>query len=252
MANALSIQFVVFTTLECHHLVHVTPRQIKCGNPVYLAYTHGGCGHYDAIVETATIDVSNHHQPTTSTVPEVCTCGKNAIGSDATHCIPVTSKYATTVRCTCLKSGSACTSRCRCRNCGNHNGKRLNTSQAEDGTSPKRRRLKHKQQMSLPKSIKFGMEVGEELTEGRRTVLEFFVLEGTLQYVQTEMHEVTVQNMLNIYNAVVDVATSSDRLPLGYKKEETIKAFLREHESNVEAFTSLCKSQLSINNNKMS
>lgn len=81
LANALGIQFVVFTTLECHHLVHVTPRQIKCGNPVYLAYIHRGCGHYDAIVPTgATVEVYNHEQ-NNSAVPEACTCGKNDINT---------------------------------------------------------------------------------------------------------------------------------------------------------------------------
>ena len=62
------------------------------------------------------------------------------------------------------------------------------------------------------------------MTEGTRTMLDFLKAH---HFLQREMHAVTVQNMLNIYNAVVDVATSVESLPLGYKKEESSRHFYR-------------------------
>ena len=250
LANALNIQFVVFTTPECHHLVHITPRVVKCGtSPVYLTYTHTGCGHYDAILDVTGDECTSNAVLVVPEVSNSCTCGKNASGSTATHCVPVVSKYTTAIRCTCLKSGKSCSSQCRCTNCGNPNGKQPST---ECELGPKRKRRKYRQQITIPKSVKFGMDAGEQMSEGSRTVLEYFILEGVLQFLKREMHEVSAQTLLDIYNAVVDVATPLQNLPLGFKRENDIMAFLREHKHNMEVFTSLCNSQLSINQNRIS
>ena len=56
LANALCIQFIVFTTMEYHPVIHVTPRCIKSGCTIYLAYTHTGCGHYDSVIDNVTSD----------------------------------------------------------------------------------------------------------------------------------------------------------------------------------------------------
>lgn len=36
LTNALGIHFVVFTTLECHPLVHITPRLVKFDHPIVV------------------------------------------------------------------------------------------------------------------------------------------------------------------------------------------------------------------------
>ena len=106
---------------------------------------------------------------------------------------------------------------------------------------------KNKQQISVPKSAIFGGNVGEELQSGKRTILEYFILEGILHFLKQD-YQTTPTIILNIYKAVVDIANSfQSRLPIGTKSEDDILTFLREHKHNVEAFTALCHCQLSIN-----
>ena len=113
------MQFVVFTTMEHHQVVHVAPREIKCGSPIYLAYTHTECGHYDAVVQVSYIESTpSHSQWSEDTL--YCTCGKNKSATvKESVCIPIVSKYTSTVRCKCLKNGNKCTPICRCTCCGN-------------------------------------------------------------------------------------------------------------------------------------
>ena len=41
LANAISMQFIVFTAQESYPVVHIPPRQIKCGEPIYyLAFSN--------------------------------------------------------------------------------------------------------------------------------------------------------------------------------------------------------------------
>ena len=49
LANALGIPMIIFTTMLCHAVVHITPRHTKSHTPIYLAYSHGGTGHYGTV-----------------------------------------------------------------------------------------------------------------------------------------------------------------------------------------------------------
>ena len=236
LANALSIQFIVFTTMEYHPVIHVSPGCIKSGCTIYLAYTHTGCGHYDSVIDNDTSD----EQPVVSqTKNEMCTCGKNTTGGEGSHCVPVMSKYTTTIRCTCLRNGKPCTMLCWCRDCGNEHGKRPKPS------TPARKRRKYMHQIDIPKSVQFGINAGEQMSTGKRTILEFFVLE---EIIKNQHLEVTDDALLNLYSAIVEVANSfGTTLPMGNKDKENIRTFLREHQHNLEAFSALCCSQLCMN-----
>lgn len=253
LANAHCVQFVVFTTLECHPVVHLTRRQVKCDHPVYPAYRHTGCGHYNAVTEFSENDseVQDPQPRLTKEMYDGCNCGKNTKANlDVAHCVPVASKYTTTNRCTCLKNSKQCTHKCRCKNCCNAFGKRPNLE--VDGT-PCCQRQKHVQQINVPKSFLFGCSAsaGEDMTTGKRTVLEFFVLEGILHFLKGQYCESATESILDVYSAAVEITKSFDTtLPIGNKSEEDIVTFLCEHQHNLEAFTSLCNCQLSINMTK--
>lgn len=60
------------------------------------------------------------------------------------------------------------------------------------------------QQISVPKSSIFGGTVGEQMESGKRTILEYFILEGILHFLEQEDCDITPQLMLDTYNAVVD------------------------------------------------
>ena len=119
LSKALGIHFIVFTTLECYPVIQIVTQEIKCATPVYLAYNHNGLGHYDAVVPVASESTSTTVVEVPKTRIDYCTCGKNAVTQEAESCVPITSKYTTTIRCSCLKSNRMCTSLCRCVNCGN-------------------------------------------------------------------------------------------------------------------------------------
>lgn len=115
LSNVAGMQFIVFTAQDSHPVIHISPRQIKCGAPVYLAFSSAGSGHYDAVIKE-----SSAPQTTSSEAArDQCSCGKNAVDKDTTHCVPIPAKYTSTIRCPCLKDKRVCTSHCRCRNCGN-------------------------------------------------------------------------------------------------------------------------------------
>ena len=244
LSNALGIQFVVFTTMEYHPVVHIAPRCIKSGYTIYLAYTHTGCGHYDSVIENNVI-LEDQLVASTETKTNSCTCGKNASANEASHCVPIKSRYTTTIRCTCLKNGKPCTMLCRCKDCGNEHGKRPNSTTP---VVPARKRPKYTHQINIAKSVQFGINVGEDMTRGKRTLLEFFVLEEITKFLKNQGSEVTVDSIFNLYGAIVEVANSFDTsLPIGNKDKDNIRTFLREHQHNLDAFTAMCCSQLFMN-----
>lgn len=106
LANALGIQFIVFTTQKANPVLHIMPQEITCGFPVYLAYTHISC---DAVVS-----VSEQELPL-NTTSSSCTCGVNA---KRIKC-PNWSEVHISLRCSCLKDSKACTVLCKWKNCGN-------------------------------------------------------------------------------------------------------------------------------------
>lgn len=242
LANVLSIQMIVFTAQESYPVIHVTPRQIKCNYPIYLAFTNAGCGHYDAVLDVAD---TTPRQSTSKPSSNFCTCGKNSKSSmTVINCVPVTSKYTSTIRCWCLKNNQMCTSLCRCRNCNNENGKKPNVTD-----EPSRKRHKHIHQVNADKSAVFGFNMGEDVCRGNRSVLEFFILEQLLELATNssncQVSSQQVENLHAMYNAVVDISDSfEEKLPIGRMTINDIQRFLREHEHNLTAFSTLCGIQM--------
>lgn len=241
IANALGIQFIVFTSQECHPVIHVTPQQIICGTPIYLAYSHTGSGHYDAVIQKTAAE------PLPNNVSKIahCKCGINkATDPNSQDCVPMKSKYTLSIRCSCLKQNKKCTVLCKCKHCGN--GK----EEIKTTTEPLRKRRRYDHQILYTKSADFGLQRGEAMSQGARSVLEFFVLEGILKFcnVGHTQHDVG-DSILLIYSTIVEITDSFDeKLPIGQKSDKDILCFLREHQHNLDAFTALCNTQLQLNN----
>ena len=163
-------------------------------------------------------------------ITESCTCGKNDVrGSSAHHCTPVVTKYSTTIRCKCVKSGRGCSQDCRCKNCGNEFGLRPNIVDP-----PKCKRPRHVMQRTIPKSVVFSLQQEEDITSGTRSILEFFVLEGIIAHCKDENIEQNPENVQTIFNSVTEIATSfKELLPTGDKSQEQVKKFLEEHSHNI-------------------
>ena len=169
LSNVIGMQFIVFTAQESHPVIHISPRKVKCGVPIYLAFSSAGCGHYDAVIKESSPQTLTQEPEEAS---NRCNCGKNTIGKDITHCVPIKSKYTSIIRCPCLKNKKACTSHCRCRNCNND----------KEPATRKRHRQSH--QITIDKSAIFGCKEGEDMYPGSRSTLEFFVLEEILTFLR--------------------------------------------------------------------
>ena len=108
-----------------------------------------------------------------------CTCGKNTsrtgIKKKLASCVPIKSKYTSIVRCRCLKEGRG-SAHPRCTGCGN--GKKRYEAK------PPRKRQRHAYQVASTKSSVFGINEGEDLSLGTRTLLELFVLEGVSEFLK--------------------------------------------------------------------
>ena len=80
LSNALELPFIVFTTLLYHPILNQTPRNQAVALPIFLAHTHFGLGHYDALVvsdKKSTIGSLFDSKSVPSTSSTLCTCGKN-------------------------------------------------------------------------------------------------------------------------------------------------------------------------------
>ena len=158
ITNALGIPLII-STMSSHPFISLSPRKVHVLVRLVIAFDHHGSGHYDAI--------EHDPVPKAKTAPTIagCTCGKGDKTS-AKHRILTQAKYTTIMRCPCLKQRKPCTQQCHCRNCHNPHGQRLTIN-----SSPLRQQRKHKWQVDIPKSMMYGMKMGEEISPGKRTML---------------------------------------------------------------------------------
>lgn len=59
LANVLQINVVLFTSMRRMETLPIVPRgKALISYPLYLAFNHSGCGHYDAVVESSNIETN--------------------------------------------------------------------------------------------------------------------------------------------------------------------------------------------------
>ena len=158
------------------------------------------------------------------------------------HCHPVSSKYTTLIHCKCCKESKPCTNLCRCKTCNNPFGKKLPT---KDSMQMSRKRPRQPWQQKLPKSVKFALDAREHVSNGPRSILEFFVLEAITKYCLREGIETTSENIERIFNTIVEISDTLDmKLSIGTKSIDDVERFLRERDHIVDVFKALCLAQL--------
>ena len=227
ITNALGIPLIIMSS---HPFISLSPRKAHVLVPLVNAFDHHGSAHYDAI--------EHDPVPKVKTAPTIagCTCGKGDKTS-AKHYILKQAKYTTIMRCPCLKQRKACTQKCHCRNCHNPHGQRLTIN-----SSPLRQRRKHKWQVDIPKSMTYGMKMGEEISPGKRTVFEFEILKYCDNAITSAEQ---TENILAIYTATEEVARGLElSQKLRPKDEQDIEIFLKEHQHILREFKSITLAQV--------
>ena len=244
LSNSLGLPFIIFSSSMCQPVITITPRHLKSPIPIYLAFNQSGAGHYDSVVLCAS-PIKPLAVPSSTRISDdgPCSCGKND-KMNKSHCHPITSKYTTVVYCKCCKNNKPCTNMCKCKMCKNPFGTRKITADTSE-VHVSRKRPRHQWQIHVSKSVKFAIDVGEDVNTGSRSMLEFFVLESILKHCLQEKIEIIPANIEKIFNAIVEIADTLDvKLQIGRKSLEHIKCFLREHDHTVHVFKALCFAQL--------
>ena len=242
LANTLETTIVVFSSVECHPLLCVTPQKQVTSMPIMIAFTQFGSGHYDGVLPKK--------KPTEESIEAeqcndcMCNCGKND-KTTASHCKEINYKYTTLIRCKCLKKNHACKESCKCKNCNNLLGKKPEVNKR------KRKREKHDwQAYQYKSSTEFANEKNEILAFGSTTVEEYFVIENILLYLNDDqLHiEPTSQNILIAYNQILPYANHlHPMVPIRQQTVEQFEKFLVLHDKKLQIFASLCDNQLNWN-----
>jgi hypothetical protein len=230
LANVFGVPIVVFSSIIQYPVINVNPDHMSVPLPVFVAYNHSGCGHYDAIIteETSLPSAAPH---------KGCHCGKSKSDRSQGSCWPMKTKYTEIIRCPCLRGKKACSTTCSCKNCKNPK---------PEPSTKSRRRSKHQWQVPIPKSGVFALQSGEAVETGPRSLQEYFLLHQCINYCQQECIETSADNVLLIYN-VLARAQEHVNLVINVKKQADIEQFIREYETLKSVFESLCVTAITTN-----
>ena len=112
LANILQIPITIVTSVTDMPLLCIMPTTELTGTvqPIFLAYTQSGPGHYDCAVPLPTEET-----PSAQTKPTKCTCGRKP-GYTGAAC--------SSLRCACTRAKQECSVFCTCKGCRNTYGVR--------------------------------------------------------------------------------------------------------------------------------
>ena len=185
ISNILKAPVVILTSAKNMPVViqHPTYSQTLNMDSIFLAYNQFGSGHYSAI--TPAVQADPVQETTTPAVLQSscevvlakgCTCGRKLV--KGTPCSFDINQY--TCRCPCYNEKQACQGICKCKNCANPFGTKPKNEAKKVGQ--KRKREPHQGQ-SVPlkgkKSSIFMRDVGEQVTTGGFSTIEFLVVSST-------------------------------------------------------------------------
>ena len=194
ISNILKAPIVVFTSVKNMPVViqHPTHSPTLNMDPIFLAYNQFGSGHYSAAVPAVQTDtiVQESTTPTEETQcsskkqrSKGCNCGRKSV--KGMPCSFDITQY--TCRCPCYNEKLACLEVCKCKNCTNPFGIKPKNEPPKVGQ--KRKREPHQGQ-SIPlkgkKSLTFMRDMGEPVTTGGFSNMEFLLVSSIIHYLLEE------------------------------------------------------------------
>ena len=207
--------------------------QNKYNNPYISSFYTIGSGHYDGVIEKLQMILQSK---------SIKYVAVERMIKNETHCHEITFKYATVIRCECLKNKQSCTELCDCKNCNNSFGQRRLTD------PPKRKRFKHEwQKYEKLSSIEYAHSKGEKIETGPFTILEYFVLENILTNCNEQEIDPISNFIMSIYGQIVNAMKLNPDLPISSKSVDQIEKFITMHDKRFPIFKNLCKNQLAWN-----
>lgn len=127
LANVLRINVVLFTSMQRMETISIVSRgKVLITCPIYLAFNHSGCGHYDAVIESVGVDTEKREQTAhDSHVNEIpksskqnsseekgCRCGRGAAkqNKERKFCFQAPGERRT--QCPCFRDLKKCSQAC--------------------------------------------------------------------------------------------------------------------------------------------
>ena len=213
LSNALQMQIIVFTSIPSWPHFTIYPRCPPVSqNSIYLAYLHGGSGHYCLAIkqtETATqhstsVATDNDLNTGSTGSKNTCTCrcgrGRNSKSSERVNCCENKS-YSS--RCPCLKALSLCTDNCKCISCGN--GKKT-SEESLPTVQSRRKRPRHLEQAYLKEEgWKFMKKENEQTLSGMWTPQEHYIFVSIVMTLRKSGNSLEVSDISSLYAAVKQI-----------------------------------------------
>ena len=212
LANVLHIPITVFTSISNMPVLCVLPtttQSIHSTQPIFLAFTQSGPGHYDAVVSAA--ESSN---PSAEEWIK-CYCGRKQ-NTNAESCI--------SMRCPCLRKKKECTQLCRCKSCNNEHGTRPPPS----ATRKRRPYTEQRQPLEGSRTETFLKEKGEDINKGHLTMFEDLLLKSIIVYFILHGLCITAGHVFNVYQGIFHACQLCESItfPLLERSERCVAKFL--------------------------
>ena len=228
LANILFLPITIFTSISNMPIICILPTTgpTISTQPLFLAYTQTGPGHYDCAVPCESANQPEKEKP----VVTKCTCGRkpNMKG------MPCQS-----LRCNCYRSKTKCTMRCVCKMCANEFGVRPlpSTSRRRQTYDNQRQPLKGRS------SVDFMAENREVQSEGHFTLLESLLFKMMIIHFILYGLDITPQNMLQAYKKIRYLCNccNSIEFPLANRTIKNFEHHLSKLYSTIELLKMLVK-----------
>lgn len=225
IANVLSIPVTVFTSVQNLPLLCVMPTSdlVISPQPLFVAYTQNGPGHYDAVIPKPERKISAQKMLK-------CNCGRkpNTKGD-----------VCTSIRCKCFRDKSECTDLCRCKSCKNIYGARPppSTTRRRKSYDEQRQPLRGRTTDTFLKSK------GEDNNAGHLTLLENLLFKSIVIYFILNGLHISPSSVFAVYTDIYCICQLCHcvKFPLFKRSEDCVQHFLLQILYTIDLLQSLLK-----------
>ncbi len=193
LSNVLHIPIAIFTSIPNLPIICITPvTQVESTVPLYLAFNHGGPGHYDYAIPTPSTSDTNKQKESKG-----CYCGRKK-QFKGTPCLLDVLGHC---KCPCAKKGKPCQSYCKCKGCSNEHGTRPSPS------TTRRRESYATQKQSLcgNRGSDFLKAMHEQETVGHTSIVEGLLFTAIVVFFMISGIELSIEKFYQAYCEVIDV-----------------------------------------------
>ena len=277
LSIVLCCPIVIVTSMEAIPILTFVPQVPILKDPLYIAFSQYGPGHYDSTEDVEAVSISDFtptdHEQHVYDPDLFCRCGSTQKGklerllfvsctniSDISPDTPQNAQQKTyKSRCRCFKNKQGCL-KCGCHNCANpfnspdtlcsqHKLHRCLTCKSTNGhlsKSPKRQKSHYKKS----RGSHYMTNVGEHLKSAGWNVSESCLLEAIMSYLSLHSIEQSIANILRLFNSVNEYQHAHNlQLHVNKKTQKQLNSKLMYRSSTAQLSLQCVATQLDILSN---